>query len=127
MEEKYEFNLCTVIVKHHEQWMGTIFRDGTIAHARPNFREEDFKRCRELGYGDDIWAMNVDHELFHTALAEMAGEPYSQVLWEAAHGTVEKMDMEKAWSEEDRVLKAQQNPSEALVNYIQSRRKHDLL
>lgn len=123
MIDTYNFNLCTVVVKHDEKWIGTIFKDGQIAHARPNYTDDDWKRCADLGYGKDIWQMNVDHELFHTATAEMAGEPYSQVLWEAAHGTVFRMDIEAAYTEEDRVFDAQRNQPEELIKYIQARKE----
>lgn len=118
----YRFKSCWVHVKPDEKWIGTYFPDGSIAHARPTFRDVDFARAKALGYPqgfDGVWLMNVEHELFHTALAELAGEPRSEVLWAAAHGVALSIDLEVAWTEECRVLAAQKDKTPELLAYVE--------
>jgi hypothetical protein len=80
------FQRCRLDVDHERKYMQTTFEDGTYAPATPNYREDDVRRARELGYRGDTWQMTLDHEPLHTLIAEMMGESYSRILWNVAHG-----------------------------------------
>lgn len=67
--------------------METVFDDGTVAGACPMWSHEESKqRARDLGYGDDLWRMTVEHEIAHTLTAELRGDPHSIILWNVSHG-----------------------------------------
>lgn len=59
-----------------------------------------------MGYGADVWAMTIDHEIGHTILAEMDGKPYSPALWAVAHPDVRR-DPNELHREECRVMEMQ--------------------
>ena len=62
-EQWYAFRGCRVVVKPAERYIGTLYPDGTVAHARPNYRLEDFARAVALGYAAGeagVWAMGTD-------------------------------------------------------------------
>jgi hypothetical protein len=80
------FQHCRLEVDHADRYMETVFEDGSVAPARPNFEPSDITRAHDLGYDGDTWQMTLDHELMHTWVAEMMGQPYSVILWNVAHG-----------------------------------------
>lgn len=46
--------------------------------------EEQLANARALGYGDDVDAMNRDHDLCHNLLAQALGDDYCPVLYGVA-------------------------------------------
>jgi len=81
-----------------KDYVVTRFPDGKELHAHPNFSEEDIARAYALGYGDPdcdcrfhddraaVVGMTLDHDYYHSLLAEARGLPYSPALYAAAGG-----------------------------------------
>jgi hypothetical protein len=70
----------------YRKGVDTVFRDGTDVWAQPRDDDEYRATAERLGYGSDTLRMCQDHELAHTVLAVLAGQPYSPTLWGVAHG-----------------------------------------
>lgn len=71
------------------RYLETVFPDGTKVPAAPQDTQEYVDRACELGYlydPDPAWSMCRSHEIAHTRLSQLLGEPYSQTLWAVAHG-----------------------------------------
>ena len=97
---KLQFRGCAVFVDDLNRRVETVFPDGSKCEATPQYDETSIGRAKSLGYGDDIWAMTVEHELSHTILAEAMNLPHSPTLYGVAHS-----DYHKNWREEEsRVL-----------------------
>ena len=79
------FTGCTVRMLH-DRYMETVYPDGGIV---PALFVEDVQ-ARETaaahGYGTDVVQMHKDHDVAHTFLAEVCGQPYSKVLRHVAGG-----------------------------------------
>lgn len=82
---QFKFANCYVVVDDELRTVSTHYDDGTVAYGVPHDTDAYRKTAVDLGYGDDVWAMTVDHELMHTALAEIRGEHHSGSLWAQAH------------------------------------------
>ena len=110
----YEFGYATVRVWHdgrhgddgqwHRHYLETVFRDGAKCPAVPHDTDGYRAMARELGYGDDTWAMCREHEIAHSFLMERFGWPMSMTLWAVAHGTEEHLPAELRRQEEAFVL-----------------------
>jgi hypothetical protein len=91
---------------------GSHYQDGSVAYGCPQDTDSYRATARELGYGDDTWALTREHEILHTALAELRGERHSRSLWAQAHKPegvefdATKMP-EAAQAEEDRLFQLQ--------------------
>lgn len=107
-----QFQNCYVIVDPETHVIETHYDDGSVAYGVPQDTDSYRQTARDLGYGDDTWLMTVEHELFHTALAECRGEHHSGSLWAQAHKPdgfefdVTKMPR-KGQEEEERLFKIQ--------------------
>lgn len=82
---QFVFARCRVIVDEEARYVESRMDDGTKVGATPNRDERSRQTARELGYGDDTWAMSRDHELCHTWLAHLDGRPWSPTMWRLAH------------------------------------------
>jgi hypothetical protein len=82
---RYDFEHCYVIEIPDEHRIETHYPDGSVASGVPQDTAEYRATARALGYGDDVWAMTREHELLHTAIAELRGEQHSGALWAQAH------------------------------------------
>jgi hypothetical protein len=69
-----------------EQYLETVFADGTRVPAAPQETDEYRATALALGYGDDVWRMCREHEIAHTTLMQSLGLMYSPTLWAVAHG-----------------------------------------
>jgi hypothetical protein len=79
--------------------------DGSYVEATPWWDDEGYhKQAVDLGYGNDLLAMCQDHELLHSAAAEMLYQKPSEALWRWAHGDRSKKGL---GAEEDLVLRLQ--------------------
>lgn len=105
---QYVFPRCRVIVDEGSRYVESLMEDGAKVGATPNLDDWTLKIAAELGYGDDTWAMSRDHELSHTWLAHVEGQPWSPTMWRLAHpeSTGSAGDVEVA-EEEARVLEFQ--------------------
>lgn len=83
--EKFHFEHCYVTVDTDNHVIATHYPDGTIAFGVPQDTDDYRATAKNLGYGDDTWLMTVEHELMHTALAEIRGEDHSGSIWAQAH------------------------------------------
>lgn len=83
--KRYDFRFCYVLEIPEEHRIETHFDDGTVAHGVPHDTDEYRATARALGYGDNVWQLTVEHEILHTAIAEMRGEHHSGSLWAQAH------------------------------------------
>ena len=95
---------CEFRVFSAVRYCETVFADGSKVPAAPQDTDTYRARARELGYGDNIWAMCLEHELFHTLWAVSQGFEYSQTLWDVAHGLGE---IPSHWMEEQIVMDLQ--------------------
>jgi hypothetical protein len=104
--EVIRFRGCLVRVFNHARYVETVFPDATKVPAVPHETEEYRATATRLGYGDDVWRLCREHEMAHTELSELLGEPHSRTLWAVAHGqknAIEGSPGEMA-AEEDLVL-----------------------
>jgi hypothetical protein len=67
-----------------DEYLETVFFDGSVCPANFSYDEEAQKHAKDLGYGDDIRRMHIEHEVAHTFLAEAQGMPFSFVLYRVA-------------------------------------------
>jgi hypothetical protein len=115
MDEVFELKGCTVKLDRKNDYLETVFPDGTSVPAVPHKRLDYYKTADKLGYGVDIGALSREHELFHTLVSEAEGHPHSPTLYAVAHkfgpGSPKKIVL---LQEEDRVMDFQ-----ALVNGIE--------
>lgn len=60
----------------------TIFNDGKVVLATPNYDNASLERANDLGYvGEDpVWQMTREHDLLHSILAEAVGKVWSPTL-----------------------------------------------
>ena len=79
------FKHCYVTIDTDNKLVSTHYADGSVAHGVPQDTDAYRATAKSLGYKDDTWLMTVEHELFHTALAESRGEHHSGSLWAQAH------------------------------------------
>lgn len=63
----------------------TIFPDNSMFGAHPHDTHHYHVISHRLGYGDDIWAYCVEHEIAHVVVAEFFHDRASHVIWELAH------------------------------------------
>lgn len=80
------FRSCTIVIDYDAQHIETKFPDGSVAPARPEDSDAYRATAERLGYGADTWRLCVDHEILHTWVPQMMGEPRSTILWNVAHG-----------------------------------------
>jgi len=87
---EYRFQHCRVTIDDAGQRVETVFDDGAVVAAIPEFDDESIARARALGYrGTDdeaVWSMTRHHDLMHTVIAEAEGHPYSPTLHAVGHG-----------------------------------------
>jgi hypothetical protein len=81
----YVFEHCWVAVDEEQQYVETRFADGCRIGSTPNRDDWTMHVAAALGYGTDSWAMSKDHELAHTWMAHVAGQPWSATMWRLAH------------------------------------------
>lgn len=67
-------------------YVETVFFDGSKAPARPHLTAHYRKTAERAGYGSNVGAYCMEHEIAHTFLAEALGQPYSPTIHDAAHG-----------------------------------------
>lgn len=83
--------LAEVEVEIGERDVTTRFPGGAVLHACPNYDAESIERARELGYsGTDrevCDAMTREHDVLHSMIAALRGQPWSATLYAAATGT----------------------------------------
>ncbi|MCU1362114.1 MAG: hypothetical protein JWN99_3403 [Ilumatobacteraceae bacterium] len=82
---QYLFPRCTVIIDEAARYVETRFEDGSTVGSTPNTDDHTLQLADELGYGADTWTMSKDHEICHTWLAHLDGEPWSATFWRIAH------------------------------------------
>lgn len=95
----YEESVATFV--YDEEGGGRIL----VVYAKPNYSDEDRARCVALGYGEDMMAMTIDHEIGHLLLAHITGQRTSPVMLAVAAG--HPLPPEKAEPEEAAVLALQ--------------------
>lgn len=95
------FGAALVTIDREECCVQTLFQDGSLVLARPNFTDEDRARARSLGY-PGVYEMTLEHDVLHSFLAQRRGLDASPVLWAVAHG--EELPGEVAGREEALVL-----------------------
>lgn len=78
---------CTIEIWPVTRFLRTVFPDGTMVPATPNYDPASIAHAYALGYAGDSWAMSREHEALHTWMAVQAGQAYSVTLWHVAHGT----------------------------------------
>jgi hypothetical protein len=85
------FGTVWVNVKPAEQYLQTVFPDGLILPARPEPTDSYGGMAYSLGYlgkgyrrSEALWYCCSEHEIYHTVLSQMLGEPYSPTLHYAA-------------------------------------------
>jgi hypothetical protein len=72
--------LATATVEVHEHWTRTVLHDGQEIGGIALHVDSYRCRAKVLGYGDDVDAMNRDHEVTHSLLAHWLGMPESPVM-----------------------------------------------
>ena len=111
---QYDFPRCAVLVDVQGRYVETRFPDGTKVGSTPNRDPHTLDTARELGYGDDTFAMSCDHEVAHTWLAHLDGRPWSPTMWRLAHPDGEELpDDDEVAEEEQRVLDFQKTLDKA--------------
>lgn len=84
--KSWRFSRC-VVRRWTPDYMDTQFWDGKVCPALFIEDDELRQRARDHGYGDDVRAMHLDHDVAHTFLAEARNQPYSPTLYHVAGGT----------------------------------------
>jgi hypothetical protein len=100
----------------------TQFPDSAKLPAAPEDTEAYRATARELGYGDDVRRMCIEHEASHSFLAHAAGLPFSPTLYGEAVGR-HTLGTAERHREERRVLDWQRylntgEVSAALAEYL---------
>ena len=101
---EFQFGMASLWVYPSRQYAETVFRDGARCAAVPHDTEDYRQRARDLGYGDDTWAMCWQHELGHSLLAAVQQRVVSLTLFAVAHGTIDSLDPALVAEEEAAVL-----------------------
>ena len=96
----FPFRACTVEL--HSGFTITRFLDGSEVHALWTAQPGQEETARELGFPDAV-SLNAGHDLAHTVVAVLLGQPYSPTLWGVAHN----VEHEHWAREEALVLSAQ--------------------
>ena len=102
----FTFPGCVVNADYTNNYIETVFPDGTKVPATANFRQEDIDMAEKLGYGFNTAMMTREHEILHTYLAVKMGHDYSPTLWDVAHN--QNLGQGLHGSEEGNVLTFQQ-------------------
>lgn len=108
---RFEFGITTVEVWPEQRYLRTMYSDGCQVDAAPQLTRDYLDTAQRLGYGDDTWAMCVEHEIMHTLLAMADGRAVSPALWAVAHRT-EDVHREIIAKEEDYVMSMQRKLNE---------------
>ena len=74
-----------MVVDEEQRYVETRFPDDSKVGSTPNADAHTMDVARDLGYGDDTWAMSRDHEISHSWLAYLDGVPHSPTMWRLAH------------------------------------------
>ncbi len=82
----FQFSRCHLDYWPTREYLETVFEDGSRVEASPMDDLEYRATAGKLGYGRDVMRMCLHHEFIHSLRAEILGLPYSQVLWDVAHG-----------------------------------------
>jgi hypothetical protein len=107
---QYLFPRCTVIVDEVARYVETRFQDGSTVGSTPNADEHTLELAHQLGYGTDTWTMSKDHEICHTWMAHLEGQPYSATFWRIAHPALtDSIGDDDVADEEARVLDFQRD------------------
>ena len=69
-----------------DDWISTVFPDGTKYGALPHDTPEYRALTERCGYGSDIWAYCWAHEVAHALIGEVVFRGPSRVVWGCAHG-----------------------------------------
>lgn len=85
----------------------TMLHDGALVHAVPHDTDDYGATAKRLGYGEDRDRMNRDHELLHSLIAAMLGQPESPVMRAVAEDRGEHDADGLLGIEEDAVLAVQ--------------------
>jgi hypothetical protein len=108
LTETIELPNCTVKLDRENDYLVTLYPDGTKVEALPGKKLDYYETAEKTGYGVDIAALSREHELFHTLVSQAEGHPVSPTLWAVAHnfapGTAPRNEQFK---EEVRVLNFQ--------------------
>lgn len=121
MKYHHEFANCRIDIDTTNQagWhvpglAVVTFHDGSVTTARPNTGPEHYAHARRAGYGENVTAFTMEHELCHPFLAECLGEQFSLVQWNDAHGVP---DLQQIIDEERYVRHFQRYANLNRVNY----------
>jgi hypothetical protein len=102
---QYVFPGCAVLVDESGRYVETRFPDGSKVGSTPNDDPHTLDVAADLGYGTDTWSMSRDHEVAHTWLAMLDGQPHSRTMWRLAHPYDDDLpDDAEVAEEEQRVL-----------------------
>ena len=104
MAYRVDLAICSVVVDEEQKYVETRFPDGSKVPAVPNDDPDSLSMASDLGYGENIWQMTIDHEVSHSWLAFLDGT-YSKALWVVAHPEADFGD--EVGQEEERVLEFQ--------------------
>lgn len=74
-----QFKHCKVFIWNPD-YLETVFPDGLISPAFCRITPATLDAAQKHGYGTNVRAMYLDHELLHTFIFEALGEPHSPVL-----------------------------------------------
>jgi hypothetical protein len=96
------FDNCHVSIYPETGYTRTFFEDETFAPCLPTPSPLNIYLGKNLGYGDNLRAMIIHHEILLTFLAESKGLDFSPALWSIAHDLGEN-----TWEEEALVLSFQ--------------------
>jgi hypothetical protein len=111
---RYRFPNCSVLVDEEARYVETRFDDGAKVGSTPNSDPHTLATARQLGYGEDTWAMSRDHELAHSWLALQDQIPWSRTMWRLAHPHADDLPNDAEVAEEEaRVLAFQQTLDKA--------------
>lgn len=103
----YEIGRVRVHVLDDVPHLWTAWDDGLILPAGPAPADR-LALCADMGYGDDLWAMSLDHEIAHHWLAVLDGLPFSVSLRLVAAGqTADPETRAYIVAEEERVCRWQ--------------------
>lgn len=93
-----------ITIWDESRYLEVTLPDGRKLPAAPQEDGAYLRRAQEYGYGDDVWAMCVDHEVGHVLLSWLVHGDTSLTL----KGVAEQKDggsyWPNWWAEEDAVL-----------------------
>lgn len=92
-------------VNIHDDHVDVVLPDGAVVPAVPHITPEYYSTTSHLGYGEDIMALCVNHEIVHTALCHWLGLKESPTMRSVASFNSQSTSI--TGSEEDAVMAIQ--------------------